>query len=92
MHARRVKESISKRKLDNLSVMSLEKEVRSYVAYYESVSHANVLERFRVVLLMCSALLLDSEDELNRFLRESSIEAEEIQEVRDVFLSKKNQR
>lgn len=91
-HASRLKESIAKRKLDNLSVMSLEKEVRSYIAHYESVSRANVLQRFRVVLLMCSALLLDSEDELNRFLKDSSIEPEEASEVREVFLSKKTQK
>lgn len=85
-----MKESIARRKLDNLSVMGLEKEVRSYVAHYESVSRAQVLQKFRVVLLMCSALLLDNEDELNRFLKDSSIEPEEMQEVRDVFMAKRN--
>lgn len=34
VHANKIKESVERRKMDNLSVLALEKEVRAIIAYY----------------------------------------------------------
>jgi hypothetical protein len=73
VHAAKLRESIERRKMDNLSVLAMEKEVRGIIGYYEGIGGVAVMDRFRLVLLMCSVMMMDTEEEVVRFLRESNV-------------------